>query len=155
MAEKGSLETKIRMEKIQLNRKNLTVAARQHLEDRIKENEALLKADTYKAEQRIDKTAVAKQIVRDKQILEERVPEKFTTGIEKDREYSRAKELAEQIKVGMPTDSEMKKCPPGMINQHLKWSRENEEKIAEWKGIMRRLEPDMPNAANVENLRTK
>jgi len=158
MEEKGSPEAKVRMAKIQLNRKNLTVAARKHLEEKIKDNEALLRAaqnPTYKKEGRIDAAEVKKSIDRDKKVIETRSPERFGSGTEKDKEHRRAQELAESIKVGMPTDSEMKMCPPGMIAKHMNWNKENKGKIAEWKGIMRRLESDNPNAANVERLRRR
>ena len=158
MIEKGSLQAKIRSAKMQLGRKNLTVATRQHLEEKIRENEALLKAageKTYKSEERVDTAQVKRNIEKDKATLEAAMPEKFSSGAEKDKQYSRAKELAEKIKEGMPTSNEMRTCPPGMINRHLKLDRENRERIDEWKNIMRRLDPSDPNVANVENLRQR
>ncbi len=159
MAEKkGSPEAKLRMAKMQLNRKNLTPATRKHLEEKIKENEALLqsaKKGTYAKQSHIDAGQVARNIKKDKATLEANAPAKFSGGVEKDREHKRAEELAEKIKVGMPTDSEMKMCPPGMIGKHMAWNRKNKQRIAEYKGIMRRLEPDNPNAANVERLRRR
>ena len=158
MEKKGSPEAKIRMAKLQLNKKNLTVATRKHLEERIRESEGLLKSakeGTYKKQSQIDTDQISRNIKKDKATLEKNAPVKFSGGAEKDKEYRRAKELEEKIKQGMPTDSEMRMSPPGTISKHLAWNRENKERIAEYKGIQRRLEPDNPNAANIERLRRR
>lgn len=158
MAGKGSPEAKVKMARLQLNKKNLTPATRKHLEEKINENEALLKSaekGTYQKQSQIDTGQVKRNIKKDKTTLEANAPAKFSGGAEKDKEHRRAQELAEKIKIGMPTDSEMKMCPPGMIGRHMKWSRENKEAIAEYKGIQRRLEPENPNAANIERLRRR
>jgi len=158
VAEKGSPEAKLKMARLQLNKKNLTPATRRHLEGKIKDNEALLKSaekGTYKKQSQVDTGQVKRNIKKDKATLEANAPQKFSGGVEKDKEHRRAQELAEKIKNGMPTDSEMRMCPPGMIGRHMKWNKENKEAIAEWKGIRRRLDPNDPNSANVETLRRR
>lgn len=74
---------------------------------------------------------------------------------EKDKLYKEAKELAEQIKEGMPTKDEMLRPEkhPGAITKHINWEKRNYAKIMRLKQINRMLSPDDPTAGNVESLR--
>lgn len=76
-------------------------------------------------------------------------------GDEKNRKYERLKELEKELKVGMPTVTQMKKPTQGNIDKFLKWREKNKGKDIEWKNIARQINPDDPSFANIERLRLK
>ena len=67
----------------------------------------------------------------------------------------RAEELAEQIRIGMPTLEEMRRNPVGAVGKHTRWAKANRLKIPEWKNLRIQLAPDSddPDEANVEQIR--
>lgn len=67
----------------------------------------------------------------------------------------RRAELEDEIKVGMPTQVQMRRNPVGAVDQHRKWNTRNTEKILEWKNIQRALNPesDDKDLSNIERLR--
>lgn len=76
---------------------------------------------------------------------------------ERDKVAARIRELEEKIRVGMPTEEEMRKNDVGTLHQHQQWERpSNKRDILEWKNLRRQLEPEStdPDLANVERLRS-
>ena len=91
--------------------------------------------------------------VLDKQIHQGKAP--TISGYGKDKAATRVKELATQITVGMPTYDQMHnpRKYPGIIRKNVNWSKSNASRIAEYKQLVRTLEPGDPSAPSVENLR--
>lgn len=102
-----------------------------------------------------DKAEVARQLRRARQDFETQVPRAPETPEEEGRMVKRSRELLSQILVGMPSQEEMRKAPPGAINKHLEWERRNKAKILEWKYINLRLTAGSNDreAANLEKHR--
>lgn len=65
------------------------------------------------------------------------------------------REMAEQIRQGMLPVETMRRNPPGSVSHHMKWERENKEKILTWKNLRRMNHPDddSEDLANIELLR--
>lgn len=100
-----------------------------------------------------DKNEVHKKLMRTKKTFEEQVPRVPTSGEEEGRMVSRQKQLLDEILVGMPSQEEMRKAPPGAVDKHMGWERRNKPKIAEWKNLQLRLKPGEREAANLERHR--
>lgn len=101
-----------------------------------------------------DKAEVAKQLRRLQQTFESQVPRPPETSDEEGRMTSRSKALLDQILVGMPSQEEMRKAPPGAVDKHTKWERRNKPAIMEWKNLQLRLTHGQePEAANLERHR--
>ena len=101
-----------------------------------------------------DKAEVQRQLRRARQDFEVQVP-RAPEGDEAGRMVKRSKELLSQILVGMPSQEEMRKAPPGAVNKHLAWEARNKPLIQEWKHINLRLTAgsDDREAANLEKHR--
>ena len=67
----------------------------------------------------------------------------------------RQRELREKIKEGMLTHEEMRRNPPGAVDRHRKWEKQNTDRILEYKNIWRTLEPesDAKDLASIEVFR--
>jgi len=100
-----------------------------------------------------DKGEVHRRLMRVKKNFEEQVPRTPQTGEEEGRMVSRQKQLLDEILVGMPSQEEMRKAPPGAVDKHMAWERRNKAKIAEWKNLRLRLNPGEREAANLERHR--
>ena len=74
-------------------------------------------------------------------------------GTSKDKVHKRVKELEDVIREGMLSKKDMN--DPGNALCHLNWEKRNAQAISEWKQSQRRLEPNNPNASNVEQLRRR
>ena len=85
----------------------------------------------------------------------EKYSPKPISGLTRDALARREKELAEQIRVGMPTVEEMRRNPTGAVGKHTRWTNKNRLKIPEWKNLRIQLEPesDDPDLANIEQIR--
>lgn len=90
------------------------------------------------------------------------------SGTDRDKVVRRVKYLETKIRDGMPTKDEMmgkrhsnpgqpnskyQEAIPSVVDQHMKWEAKNAGNIREWKHLKRILEPDNPDATNVEQLR--
>lgn len=81
---------------------------------------------------------------------------------EKDKAVRRAAELEGEIAAGMLSHAEMRRNPPGAVDQHRRWERRNKRNIDELKNIKLRLHAtgdspdrleDERDVANIEHLR--
>lgn len=87
--------------------------------------------------------------------LEEYSPPATLEGSTRDALAKRQVELRESIKEGMLTHEEMRRNPPGAVDQHRKWERAKKDAITEYKNVSRALEPfsDAKDLASVELFR--
>jgi hypothetical protein len=87
--------------------------------------------------------------------LEKNSPPDQLPGEIKDALYSRKLELEAKIAESMPSHEVMRRNPAGAVDWHIKWEKDNKERILEWKNIQRSLNPDddSKDLANVEMLR--
>ena len=101
-----------------------------------------------------DKGAVRRQLQHLQRSFEQQTP-KPVSAAERDRLVSREVELRELIKRGMPSQEEMRKCPPGATDKHISWERRNKRRLTEWKNIVLRLNlgSDERDVANFEKFR--
>ncbi len=101
-----------------------------------------------------DKGVVRDQLIRLHKQLETQAPKPYV-GADLDRATKRADELKEQIREGMLSHEEMRKCPPGAIDRHRAWEKKNKVRILEYQNIQRRLNADGDDreSASIENFR--
>ncbi len=100
--------------------------------------------------------------------LEQKAPQRLTTSREKDQLWKRAKEIIEEIRVGMPTKYEMhplrinpltskinqdRETLERAVQKNIQWEERNKQKIIELKNIMRTL--GHPELGNIERWRPK
>ena len=101
-----------------------------------------------------DRGAAAAQLRRMSKTLAAQTPEPPKDGAEEGRMVARSKALLDEILVGMPSQEEMRKAPPGAVDKHMKWERDNKSRIQEWKNLQLRLtHATEPEAANLERHR--
>lgn len=87
-----------------------------------------------------------------KESLEQYTPKEFRES-EIDTAIRREAELRDELTAGMPTQSEMRRCPPGAVEKNIAWRERNKHKIQEWKNLRLRLRPGDGDAANLERFR--
>lgn len=104
-----------------------------------------------------DKSAVRDAIKRlDGMEREHGVPN-FTPE-ERDKASKRVKELEGQIREGMLSSEEMRRNPPGAVDQNVWWERKNKRKISLWRDLNMVLHKGIPadqaqSLTSVERLR--
>lgn len=101
-----------------------------------------------------DKAAVRGQLRRLERSLEVQRPV-APVGPEKDKLARETDELLDKILVGMPSQAEMRCCPPGAIDKHRSWEKRNKDRIQRWKNNRLRLfaGSDSLDIANLEMFR--
>lgn len=101
-----------------------------------------------------DKAAINGQLRRLKTMLDTQTP-KAVTGKDEDALIKENKALLDKILPGMCSQEEMRKCPPGAVDKHVQWERQNKERIMRWKNNMLRLHAgdDSSEIANLEKHR--
>lgn len=104
-----------------------------------------------------NKSAVMRQLRQVDNQLETQTPKPFTDPVEESKAVKREKQLREEMLVGMPSQEEMRKSPPGAIGKHRDWEKKNKQKMLEWKNLSLRLQHDSsdPDVANFERYRPK
>lgn len=102
-----------------------------------------------------DKGEVRRQLQRAKRDFDSQVPQPPQDAAEEDRMVKRAKQLVTEFTVGMPSQEEMRKAPPGAVDKHMAWEKRNKKRISEYKHIMLRLTAGSEDhsAANIEKHR--
>ena len=102
----------------------------------------------------IDKKPVVGQLKRLNHRLETQVPTEVPAK-DKDAFIKETDALLEKVTEGMMSDEEMRKSPPGAIDRHRKWEKDNKENILQWKNNMLRLNVgnDDIDIANLEKYR--
>lgn len=102
----------------------------------------------------IDKTRLQKEAKYLDRVLQENSP-KVPRGTNRDSMVKEAGEIAQRIKINLPTRAEMDSPAkhPGAVHKHLKWLKNNETDVRRYKEIMRRVEPNDPTATDIEKMR--
>lgn len=101
-----------------------------------------------------NKRDIAKQISALSRSLEELTPQPFSSA-QVDSAHKRMGYLKEKILEGMPTQEEMRKCPPGAVAKHMSWEKRNKQNINEYKYLALRTNAGNPDndVANIERWR--
>ncbi len=101
-----------------------------------------------------DRGAVHTQLRRLNKQIDQQAP-KQPSGAELDKLVKQEASLREKILTGMPSQEEMRKCPPGAIGKETKWNKKNKNNMLAWKNTMLRLNAgtDDPDVANFERYR--
>ena len=114
-----------------------------------------------------DKSAIRNKIKELDHNIETKTPPKLN-GTDKDRAWSRAKELVDTIKEGMPTKYEMhplhlnpitgemsqnKEVADMAVGKHMRWEERNKGNIKELRDLSKSL--DCPDLGRIEKLRPK
>lgn len=90
-----------------------------------------------------DKSAVRDAIKRLSAMeVEHGVPD--LTPDERDHANKRVKELEEQIKEGMLSHEEMRRNPPGAVDQNVWWEKKNKRRVALWRDLNAALHKGIP-----------
>lgn len=73
---------------------------------------------------------------------DDQAPRPITDPLVRDKVARRIKGLEDQIRIGMPTEEEMRKATNHTVEQHRRWERANKSKILEWRNLSRQLHTD-------------
>ncbi len=103
-----------------------------------------------------DKKQVRKQLKRAEEALDFQAP-RPTTPEERQKIAKRCSELEAEIRIGLPSDEEMRKAPPGALRKAQAHDKANKHKILEWRRGKRLLDPEStdPELGSVELLRPR
>jgi hypothetical protein len=74
--------------------------------------------------------------------LEQAPPE--ITAKQRDKVSKRIAALEEEIKVGILSHEEIRRNPPGAVEQNLRWQKANQQRIFEWKNFQLALHKGAP-----------
>jgi hypothetical protein len=87
--------------------------------------------------------------------LEQEAPPSDISGETKDALANRLNGLNEDIRTGMPTVEQMRRNPPGAVDQHRKWEKANKARILERANILQLLNPedDSKDLTNIDMIR--
>lgn len=102
-----------------------------------------------------DRPLAQKQLNNMKKVLHEQTPTPFDDAAI-DAAIKTEKELREQmIGDGMPTQAEMRKCPPGAVEKLRSWENRNKTRMQNWKYLRQRINAETtdPDVANFEKFR--
>ena len=90
-----------------------------------------------------DKSAVRAAIGRMNDMeYEHGVPQ--LTPEQRDKASKKVKELEGQIREGMLSSEEMRRNPPGAVDQNVWWERRNKDRIRQWRNLNAALHPGIP-----------
>lgn len=140
---------------------------------------------TKKKVKRMFSPREAAQIAEDKRHLEERLASPYITDKDqirrtlgrmndmerlhavpdlnpqqRDMASKRVSELESQIKEGMLSSEEMRRAPPGAVDQNVAWERRNKNKIIQWRNLNAALHKGLPadqsqELGSIERLRPR
>ena len=79
---------------------------------------------------------------------------------QRDRANALVKKLEEEIRDGMLSHEEMRRCPPGAQDQHRRWQRQNKQRIIDWKNAQLALHKGIAadeagDLCNIDRLRPR
>jgi hypothetical protein len=142
------------------------VSSRRELEDNIRREKANLKGSSIS-----DRAQVQKNLDMWQKTYDRTLPEKLTPQA-KNQMWKRAKILKDQFTVGMLSTDELhpvkmfedkgaiktvvdgeKMKATNSVKRQYAWNKKNESYVREYKNIMRHLNPDDPNASDIEKFR--
>lgn len=89
-----------------------------------------------------DKRSLVQRKRKLQQQYDDQAPRPITDPLVRDKVARRIKTLEDQIRVGMPTEEEMRKATNNTVEQHRRWERTNKPRINEWRNLSRQLHTD-------------
>lgn len=85
-------------------------------------------------------------VVKRKRRLEaqyaDQAPRPISDPLLRDKVAKRVKDLEDKIRIGMPTEEEMRKASNHTVERHRRWERANKPAINEWRNLSRQLATD-------------
>lgn len=112
------------------------------------------------AAQQFGKTISHQSLRESKQAIEKRLEQAppDLTSDQRDKVSKRVKELESKIQEGMLSHEEMRRGPPGAVEQNVAWTKANRDNIRNWKnGILALMkgasQPDVQKAIDIRRLR--
>ena len=155
----------------QMSKEIAKVSARTILKERSHQEEFKAKDSWYR--QRVDPNDAIKNAKLYKKDYERTLPETLSPQTESEM-WKRAKQIKDEIVIGMPSREELhpvkgfmdngtmkwvvdesKMQMSGVVEKELKWQKNNAPKIEEFKNLMRHLDKDNPTAGDIEKYRPK
>lgn len=136
----------------------LSVAERRSVEETLgHDKDQIDHKDDLALSRSLDFGVMKKSALRAKTQLE-KDEDAVARNAQKDRLWKRVKELKDIFMPAMPTQEEMN-LPTGTlafqraVEKNMRFEREFASAVHEYKHAMRRLEPEDPNAGNIERIR--
>lgn len=126
------------------------------------QKENLLAQPGYVRQQIADPNAILKDIRDIDRVLDREAPKPYTAREELDGAIKLEGELRGAWLDGMPTQTEMRRNPPGAVDKHRLWERNHKTDVLTWKHVRRRLHAsgvsdsglsDESDVSNVEKFR--
>lgn len=112
----------------------------------VQHEEDLRQCDADMVNPRLNNSSSKKNISLRRKKLEAQfnaqAPQPITDPLTRDKVAKAIKNLEEQIRVGMPTEEEMRKASNVTVEQHRRWERANKKKIGVWRNLQRQLATD-------------
>ena len=107
-------------------------------------------------EGRIKKGAVRQAMARNAKRLEQAPPD--LTPDQRTKNQKRIEELETQLKEGLLSHEEMRRNPPGAVDQNMRWHKRNKHAVQEWKNRLLMQHKGIPadeanDMLNVDRLR--
>jgi hypothetical protein len=159
------------IERHQINKEVAKPAALNKLKSMV-DNEGLKSTDSW-WKQRIDWSEAAKNARMYKKNLDRVIPERLTP-VAKDTMWKKAKQLKDEFMIGMLSKEELhpvkgftkdgkmvwvvdeaKMHEFRSVERNEAWYKKNQDKIREFKNLMRHLCPENPNAGDIERFRPR
>ena len=99
--------------------------------------EDLRQLDQISKRRELDQRLEPQSVRRSKQSVQKRLQQEppELNKQQEDKAAKRIGQLEEELKVGMLSQEEMRRNPPGAAHQHLTWETQNKAKILEWKNL--------------------
>lgn len=126
------------------------------------QKEGLLAQPGYIRQQIADPNAILKDIRDIDRVLDREAPKPYTARDELDSAIKLEGELRSAWLDGMPTQTEMRRNPPGAVDKHRLWESKHKTDVLTWKHVRRRLHAsgvsdsglsDESDVSNVEKFR--
>ena len=151
----------------QMTKEIASISARKEIEDNIRYEQNNLKQRVIQ-----DRQQSQKNLIQWEKCLSQNAPERLSSEAE-NAMWKRAKQLKDEFTVGMLSKDELHPVKQFVndgvvsvsvddsklnnvhsVTKELAWLKNNEQKVREYKNIMRHLCPDDPSAADIEKWRT-
>lgn len=152
----------------QLTKEIAPLSARKEIRDNIRFEQGNLKGGRIQ-----EKDQAQKNLAQWQKLLDKNNPETMSPQT-RSALWKRAKKLKDEFMIGMPSRDELhpvhavekngailtvvdeeRMKTSNIIDREIVWHKKMDDKIREFKNIMRHLNPDDPNAADIEKFRPK
>lgn len=151
----------VKQKQRQLSLRKMTVPERESLEQQIRDSEEQLRnPDELALAKELEGSSQMKSSIRKKKLALQRDQELIPKGVAKDKIYKEIQEIEREIKDHMPSHDEMWK-PLGTyesqkaVQKNIRFHSLYDPKLRRLQDLKRRLEPEDPEAGNLERIRPK